>query len=73
MAYKNHYIIGFFNLPEKNLPAEKRYTIKWDYYLLQKHAIKETGPKVDCFSGFCHRRLTTMGMHMHAYRYPFFG
>ena len=28
------------------------------------------GPKVDCFAGFHHHRLTTMSAHMHAYRYP---
>ena len=33
-AYKDGYIIGFFNPPEENLPAEKRYTVEWDYYSL---------------------------------------
>ena len=28
------------------------------------------GPKVGCFAGFYHHRLTTMSAHMHAYRYP---
>ena len=28
------YIVGFFNPPEKNLPAEKCYTDEWDYYLI---------------------------------------
>ena len=69
MAYKDGYIIGFFNLPEKTLPAEKRYTVEWDYYSLQKHVIKETGPKVGCFAGFCQHRLTTMSAHTHVYRY----
>ena len=32
--------------------------------------IKETGPKVGCFAGFFHHRLTPMSAHMHAYRYP---
>ena len=27
------------------------------------------GPKVSCFSGFCHHS-STMSVHMHAYRYP---
>ena len=31
-AYKGGYIVGFFNPPEENLPAEKRYTVEWDYY-----------------------------------------
>ena len=31
---KNGYIIGFFNPPKENLPAEKRYTVEWDYYSL---------------------------------------
>ena len=26
--------------------------------------------KVGCFAGFCHHRLTTMRLHMHAYPYP---
>ena len=30
-AFKCGYIVSFFNLPEKNLPAEKRYAIEWDY------------------------------------------
>ena len=29
-AYKGGYIVGFFNLPEENLTAEKRYTVEWD-------------------------------------------
>ena len=28
------------------------------------------GPKVCCFAGFCHHRLTIMSAHTHAYRYP---
>ena len=34
MAYKGGYIVGFFNPPEENLSAEKRYTVEWDYYSL---------------------------------------
>ena len=34
MAYNGGYIVGFFNPPEKNVPAEKRYAVEWDYYLL---------------------------------------
>ena len=30
------------------------------------------GLKVGCFTGFCHHRLTTMGVHMHACHYPLF-
>ena len=60
----------FFNPPEKTLPAEKLHTDEWDYYSLQKHIIKETGPKVGYFAGFCHHHLTTMSAHTHAYRYP---
>ena len=30
------------------------------------------GLKVGCFAGFCHHRLTTMGVHMHACHYPLF-
>ena len=41
-----------------------------EYYSLLKHVIKETGPKVGCFVGFCHHRLTAMSSHTHAYRYP---
>ena len=52
------------------MPVEKRYTVEWDYYSLLKHVIKETGPKVGCFAGFCHHRLTAMNVHMHEYRYP---
>ena len=29
-------------------------------------------PKVGCFAGFCHRCLTSMSVHMHAYCYPLF-
>ena len=28
------------------------------------------GQKVGCFTGFCHDRLTAMGVLTHAYRYP---
>ena len=31
---------------------------------------KEMGPKVGCFAGFCHHRLTAMSAHTHAYCYP---
>ena len=34
MAYTGGYIVVFFNPPEKNLPAEKFYTVEWDYYSL---------------------------------------
>ena len=30
------------------------------------------GLKVGCFAGFCHHRLTTMGVHMLACHYPLF-
>ena len=73
MAYKGGYIVGFFNLSEKNIPAGKRYTNEWDCFSIQKHVIKETGPKVGCFAGFCDHRLTTINAHMHAYCYPLFG
>ena len=32
MAYKSGYNVGFFNLSEKNLPAEKCYTDEWNCY-----------------------------------------
>ena len=32
--------------------------------------MKETGPKVGCFAGFCHHRLMTMSAHIHAYHCP---
>ena len=70
MAYKGGHIVSFFNPPEENLPVEKCYTVKWDYYSLLKHVIKETGLKVGCFAGFCHHHLTAMSAHTHAYRYP---
>ena len=66
------YITGVFNPSENNFPPEKRYTNEWDYYSIQKHAIKETGPKVGCFAGFCHHYLTTMSAHTQAYHYPLF-
>ena len=69
-AYKYCYIVGFFNPPEQNLPVEKHYSVEWDYYSLLKHVIKETGPKVGCFTDFCHHRLMAMSSHTHAYRYP---
>ena len=69
MAYKGGYIIGSFNPPEENLPAEKCYTVEWDYYSLWKHVIKETGPKVGCFAGFCHHHLMATSADTHAYRY----
>ena len=34
--------------------------------------MKETGPQVGCFAGFCHHHSTTMNAHMHAYRYTLF-
>ena len=34
MAYKGGYIVRSFNPPKENLPAEKRYTVEWDYYSL---------------------------------------
>ena len=69
-AYKGGYIVGFFNPHEENLPAEKRYTVEWDYYSLKKHVIKETGQKVGCFARFCHHHLMAMSAHTHAYHYP---
>ena len=33
-ASKGGYMVGFFNPPEKTLPAEKRYTVEWGYYSL---------------------------------------
>ena len=35
-----------------------------------EHVVKEKGPKVCCFAGFFHHRLTTMSAHTHAYHYP---
>ena len=32
--------------------------------------IKETGPKVGCFAGFCHHRFIAMSARTHAYHYP---
>ena len=64
--------IGFFNPLEKNLSAEKHYTKEWDCFSIQKHVIKETGPKVGCFSVFCDHRLMIMSDHTHVYRYPLF-
>ena len=29
-------------------------------------------PEVNHFAGFCHHRLVTTSVHMHAYRYPLF-
>ena len=34
--------------------------------------MKEKRPKVGCFAGFCHHRLTTMGAHTHVYHYSLF-
>ena len=34
--------------------------------------IKEAGPIVGCFAGFCHHCLTTMSAHTYAYHYPLF-
>ena len=70
MPYKGGYIIGFFNSPEKNLPVEKHNPDEWDCYSMQKYVIKETGPKVDCFAGFCQHCLMTMSVQTHAYCYP---
>ena len=36
------------------------------------HVIKVTGPKVDCFTDFCHHRLATTSTYTHAYCYPLF-
>ena len=74
MGYKGGYIVGFFHLPEMNLPAEKGYFNEWDCYSIQTHVIKEMGPKVGCFAGFCDHCLTTICMiaHMHVYCYPLF-
>ena len=72
MAYKSGYNVGFFNLSEKNLPAEKCYTDEWNCYSIQKHVIKETDPRVGCFAGFCDHHLTTMSAHIHVYHYPLF-
>ena len=58
------YIIGFFNSPEENLPARKRYTDGWDCYSIYLN--KEAGPKIGCFAGFCHHRLTSMNVCAYA-------
>ena len=55
---------GFFNPPEENLPAGKRYTDEWDCYSIQLN--KEAGPKIGCFAGFCHHRLTSMNVCAYA-------
>ena len=34
--------------------------------------MKEMGPKVGCFAGFCHHNSTTMSAHTHVYRYSLF-
>ena len=34
-----------------------------------EHVTKETGPKVECFAGFCHHRLVTTSKHTHVYCY----
>ena len=34
--------------------------------------MKQTGPKVGCFTGFCHHHLTTMSIHTHVYRCSLF-
>ena len=34
--------------------------------------MKETGPKVGGFVGFCDHHLMTMSVHVHAYCYPLF-
>ena len=54
------------------LPAEKCFTDEWDFFSILKHVIKEMGPKVSCFVGFCDYCLMTMSEHTHAYRYPLF-
>ena len=72
MACKGCYIVGFFNLPENNLRTERHYTDEWDCYSIQKHVIKETGPKVSYFAGFWYHPLMTMSAQAHAYRYPLF-
>ena len=41
MAYKGGYIID----PPKNLPAEKCYTVEWDYYSIIETCYKRNGPK----------------------------
>ena len=63
MAYKGGYIVGFFNPPETNLPAENCYTVESDYYSIEKHIIKGMGPKVGCFAGFFHHCLMPMSAH----------
>ena len=36
------------------------------------YSMKETGPKVGCFAGFCHYRSMTMSVHTHAYHCTLF-
>ena len=43
----------------------------WDQDYTTKF-MKETGPKVGCFAGFCHHRSTTMSAHTHVYCYSLF-
>ena len=53
----------------KNLSKEKRYTDDIQYITL---CYKQNGPKVNCLAGFCHHRLVTTSVHMHAYCYTLY-
>ena len=66
------YIAGSISPPTKNLQTEKCYTDELDCHSVYKYIIKEMGPKVGCFAGFCQHCLTTMSAHMHEYRYLLF-
>ena len=66
MGYKGGYIVGFFNPPEK-IVSRKYYTNEWNCYSMLKYVMKETGPEVDHFAGFCHHCLMTMSALTHAY------
>ena len=53
---------------QKNVILLNVITIQY----IAKHVIKETGPKVGFFAGFCHHHLTTMRAQTYVYRYPLF-
>ena len=50
MAYKDGYIVGFFNPSEENLPEEKRYTVGLLFTI--DTCYKRNGPESWLFSWF---------------------
>ena len=60
--------VGFFHLPEENLPIEKVISLLTNVKCVTKEMVLNVG----CLAGFLHYCLMTTSAHTHAHHYPLF-